>query len=64
VLYSPQHNEVYEINAFFAELFSCFISRGHLTPMSKKGSKCRQGNSFGNQRAFTMLETEVFKYKF
>ena len=40
-LYLPQRNEVYEINAFYAEMFSFFISRGHLNPISHRGSKCR-----------------------
>jgi len=36
-LYSPQHNELYKINAFYAEMFSFFISHGHLTPLFHKG---------------------------
>ena len=34
--------KVYEINSFYAETFSFFISHDHVTPMSHKGSKCRQ----------------------
>ena len=39
-VYSPQHIEagLYEINAFYAEMFGLFISREHLT---HKGSKYR-----------------------
>ena len=40
-LYSPQHNEKNEINAFYAEMFSFFIYHGHLTTLSRIGSKCR-----------------------
>jgi len=28
ILYSPQHDEVYGINAFYAEMFVFFISHG------------------------------------
>jgi len=41
-----------------------FISRGHLTSVSHKGSNLAYGHSFSNQWAFTMLQTEVFKYNF
>jgi len=57
VLYSQQHNEVYEVNAFYAEVFSFFMSHGHLA------LNVTSGNS-SDQWAFTMLETEVFKYRF
>ena len=49
-------------NTPLAEMFSFFISRGYLTPMSHKGSKCRPRQVI--QWAFTMLETEVFKQNF
>jgi len=51
-----QHYEIHEINAFYAEMFCFFISRGLLTP------KVACGNLFSDQREFTMLESEVFKY--
>jgi len=63
-LYSPQHNKVYEINAFYTEMF------GHLgliflivtrfqCPIKALNVAC--GNLFSrpNQCAFTTLETEV-----
>ena len=53
---------VYTINAYYAEMFSFFISHCQLTPESYKGYKCANGNSFSNQWVFTMLETKVFKY--
>jgi len=53
-LFSPQHYELYEINAFYAEMF---ISLFHLTAVSHKGSKCRLAT-----HAVTSFET--FKYSF
>ena len=61
---SPQHNEVYEINAFYAEIFSFFISHGHLLPFPMKAVNDDNDNSFRNQWAFAILETEDFKYNF
>ena len=46
-----QDNEGSEINAFYAEMSSLFISNGHLTPMFDKGSDgnyINNGNSFGD----------------
>jgi len=47
-----QDNEGSEINAFYAEMSSLFISsNGHLTPMFDKGSDgnyVNNGNSFGD----------------
>jgi len=63
-LCSPQHSEVYEFDAFYAEKFGFFISRGHLTATSHKRANCCPWQPFSNQWAFTLLETEVFKYNF
>ena len=56
----PQHNKVYEINVFYAEMFSFFISHGHLTPI--KVLCIGYGNSFSNQWTLATFETELFKY--
>jgi len=62
--YSPQHNEVYENNAY-AEMLVFFISHCHLFPMShKRAVHVTHGNSFSNQWSLTVLETTVFKYNF
>ena len=49
---------------FYAEMFSFFISRGYLTPISHKGSKRRPRQLVHNHWALTKLEGEVFKYNF
>jgi len=62
---SWQHNEVYDIYAVYAEMFSFFvIFHGHMTAMSHKGFKCCPQQLISNQWAFTMLETEVFEQNF
>ena len=64
-LYSLQHNEVYKINAFYAKSFKIFfflmVTR---LQCPIKALSVDYGNSYSNQWAFTMLETEVFKYNF
>ena len=63
-LYSSQHNEVYEVNAFYAEMFSFLFVIVTWLQFAVKALNVTHGNSFSNQWAFTMLETEVFKYNF
>ena len=57
-------NEVYEINAFYAERFSFLfpIITWLQCPMKAPNVAC--GNWFSNHWAFTMLETDVLKYNF
>ena len=42
MLYSQQHNEVYEVNAFYAEVFIFFMSHGHLALNVTSGNSSDQ----------------------
>ena len=53
-----------KLTDFMLKCLVCLISHGHLTSMSIKAVNDENGNSISNQWAFTMLETEVFKYNF
>ena len=60
-LYSPQHNEVYEINVFCAEMFSLLflVVTRFQCPIKALNVACSIG-----QWLFIILDTEVFKYNF
>jgi len=63
---SWQHNEVYDIYAVYAEMFSFFLLFFMVTWLQChiKALNVAHSNSFSNQWAFTMLETEVFEQNF
>jgi len=56
--------QVYKINAFYTEMFSHLFLMVTSLQCPIKAINVTYGNSFSKQWAFTMLETEVFKYKF
>ena len=62
-LYSPQHNEVYEISAFYAEMF-IFYFLWSVNSCPIKALTVASGNTFSNHWAFTVTETEALKYHF
>jgi len=55
---------MYEINAYYAEMFSFLFLMVTWLQCPIKALNVACGNSFSNQWTFTELETEVFKYDF
>ena len=59
-----QHSEVYELDAFYAEMFDFLFLVVTWLQCPVKALNDTYGNSFSIQWAFTISETEVFKYNF
>ena len=56
--------QIYKINAFYTKMFSHLFLMVTSLQCPIKALNVTYGNSFSNQWAFTMLETEFFKNKF